>query len=104
MFKDVMNDLWLARISSLSNEVGLYVVLLEVLLFMPLSVNLNYAKSLYYWVVIATYICGMIPRISTFKRINRRLSFSLKLRGSYFVYLMQENMPFMKLNLIDYNG
>jgi hypothetical protein len=30
-----MNDLWLARISSLSNEVGLYVVLLEVLLFMP---------------------------------------------------------------------
>jgi hypothetical protein len=35
MFKEVMNDLWLARISSLSNEVGLYVVLLEVLLFMP---------------------------------------------------------------------
>jgi hypothetical protein len=33
MFKEVMNDLWLARISSLSNEVGLYVVLLEVLLF-----------------------------------------------------------------------
>jgi hypothetical protein len=32
MFKEVMNDLWLARISSLSNEVGLYVVLLEVLL------------------------------------------------------------------------
>jgi hypothetical protein len=31
-----VNDLWLARISSLSNEVGLYVVLLEVLLFMPL--------------------------------------------------------------------
>jgi hypothetical protein len=31
MFKEVMNDLWLARISSLSNEVGLYVVLLEVL-------------------------------------------------------------------------
>jgi hypothetical protein len=29
--------LWLARISSLSNEVGLYVVLLEVLLFMPNS-------------------------------------------------------------------
>jgi hypothetical protein len=29
-----MNYLWLARISSLSNEVGLYVVLLEVLLFM----------------------------------------------------------------------
>jgi hypothetical protein len=29
-----MNDLRLARISSLSNEVGLYVVLLEVLLFM----------------------------------------------------------------------
>jgi hypothetical protein len=34
LFKEVMNDLWLARISSLSNEVGLYVVLLEVLLFM----------------------------------------------------------------------
>ena len=32
MFKDVMHDLWLARISSLSNEVGLYVVLLEVFL------------------------------------------------------------------------
>jgi hypothetical protein len=30
MLKEVMNDLWLARISSLSNEVGLYVVLLEV--------------------------------------------------------------------------
>jgi hypothetical protein len=28
MLKEVMNDLWLARISSLSNEVGLYVVLL----------------------------------------------------------------------------
>ena len=28
-------DLWLARISSLSNKVGLYVVLPEVLLFMP---------------------------------------------------------------------
>jgi hypothetical protein len=37
MFKEVMHDLWLARISSLSNEVGLYVVLLEVLLFMPNS-------------------------------------------------------------------
>ena len=37
MFKEVMKDLWLARISSLSNEVGLYVVLLEVLLFMPNS-------------------------------------------------------------------
>jgi hypothetical protein len=37
MFKEVINDLWLARISSLSNEVGLYVVLLEVLLFMPNS-------------------------------------------------------------------
>ena len=37
MFKEVMNDLWLARISSLSNEVGLYVVLLEVLLFIPNS-------------------------------------------------------------------
>ena len=41
MFKEVMNDLWLARISSLSNEVGLYVVLLEVLLFMPNSYNLK---------------------------------------------------------------
>jgi hypothetical protein len=39
MFKEVMNDLWLARISSLSNEVGLYVVLLEVLLFMPNSLK-----------------------------------------------------------------
>ena len=37
MFKEVMNDLWLAKISSLSNEVALYVVLLEVLLFMPNS-------------------------------------------------------------------
>jgi hypothetical protein len=35
MFKEVMNDLWLTRISSLSNEVGLYVVLLEMLLCMP---------------------------------------------------------------------
>jgi hypothetical protein len=25
MLKEVMNDLWLARISSLSNEVGLYI-------------------------------------------------------------------------------
>jgi hypothetical protein len=32
MFEEVMNDLWLARISFLSNEVGLYVVLMEVLL------------------------------------------------------------------------
>jgi hypothetical protein len=39
MFKEVMNDLWLARISSLSNEVGLYVVLLEVLLFMHESLR-----------------------------------------------------------------
>jgi hypothetical protein len=37
MLKEVMNDLWLARISSLANEVGLYVVLLEVLQFMPNS-------------------------------------------------------------------
>ena len=37
MLKEVMNDLWLARISSLSNEVGVYVVLVEVLLFMPNS-------------------------------------------------------------------
>ena len=36
-----MNDLWLPRISSLSNEVGLYVVLLEVLLFMPNSSNID---------------------------------------------------------------
>ena len=39
MFKEVMNDLWLARISSLSDEVGLYVVLLEVLLFIPNSLT-----------------------------------------------------------------
>jgi hypothetical protein len=37
IFKRVMKDLWLARISSLSNEVGLYVVLPEVFLFMPNS-------------------------------------------------------------------
>jgi hypothetical protein len=37
MLKEVMKDLWLARISSLSNEVGLYVVLPEVLLIMPNS-------------------------------------------------------------------
>jgi hypothetical protein len=44
MFKEVMNDLWLARISSLSNEVGLHVVLLEVL-FMPNSlINRNIVK------------------------------------------------------------
>ena len=43
MFKEVMKDLWLARISSLSNEGGLYVVLLEVLLFMPNSSN--YSKQ-----------------------------------------------------------
>ena len=36
-FKEVMKDLWLSRISSLSNEVGLYVVLLAVLLFIPNS-------------------------------------------------------------------
>ena len=35
MFKEVMKDLWLVRISSLSNEVGLYVVLPEMLLIMP---------------------------------------------------------------------
>jgi hypothetical protein len=35
--KREMKDLWLARISSLSNEVGLYVVLPEVFLFMPNS-------------------------------------------------------------------
>ena len=43
MFKEVIKDLWLARISSLSNEAGLYVVLLEVLLFMPNSSN--YSKQ-----------------------------------------------------------
>jgi hypothetical protein len=37
MLKVVMKDLWLVKILSLSNEVGLYVVLLEVLLFMPNS-------------------------------------------------------------------
>jgi hypothetical protein len=37
MIKEIMKDLWLARIPSLSNEVGLYVVLQEVLLFMPNS-------------------------------------------------------------------
>jgi hypothetical protein len=42
MFKEVMNDLWLARISSLLNEVGLYVVLLEVLLFMPNPDTINH--------------------------------------------------------------
>ena len=41
MFKEVMKDLWLARISSLSNEVGLYVVLPDVLLFMPNSLIYN---------------------------------------------------------------
>jgi hypothetical protein len=35
MFNEVMKNLWLARISSLSNKVGLYVVLPEVLLCMP---------------------------------------------------------------------
>jgi hypothetical protein len=35
MLKEVMNDLWLARISSLSNEVGLYVVLLGSVLESP---------------------------------------------------------------------
>jgi hypothetical protein len=44
MFKEIMNDLWLARISSLSNEVGLYVVLLEVLLFMP-NFLIRHSKS-----------------------------------------------------------
>jgi hypothetical protein len=32
MLKVVMKDLWLVKILSLSNEVGLYVVLLEVLI------------------------------------------------------------------------
>ena len=54
MFKEVMNYLWLARISSLSNEVGLYVVLLEVLLFMPNSLinirsNMIYIQTRYRW-------------------------------------------------------
>jgi hypothetical protein len=43
MLKEVMKDLRLARISSLSNEVGLYVVLLEVLLCM--------ANSLHMWIL-----------------------------------------------------
>jgi hypothetical protein len=48
MFKEVMNDLWLTRISSLPNEVGLYVVLLEVLLFMPNSLIIsNHSLSKY---------------------------------------------------------
>jgi hypothetical protein len=42
MFKEAMNDLWLARISSLSNEVGLYVVLLEVLLFIHINWKHNF--------------------------------------------------------------
>jgi hypothetical protein len=46
MFKEVMNDLWLARISSLSNEVGLYVVLLEVLLLESLSDWVRTIRSL----------------------------------------------------------
>ena len=41
MFKEVMNYLWLARISSLSNEVDLYVVFLEVLLFLPNSLIMH---------------------------------------------------------------
>jgi hypothetical protein len=47
MLKEVMNDLWLARISSLSKEVGLYVVLLEVLLFMPNSLIRNMIINLF---------------------------------------------------------
>jgi hypothetical protein len=48
MFKEVMNDLWLARISSLSNEVGLYVVLLEekFVLIVDLSLYLKTKKLL----------------------------------------------------------
>jgi hypothetical protein len=42
----ITKELWLARISSLSNEVGLYVVLPEVLLFMPNSSNLYLEISL----------------------------------------------------------
>jgi hypothetical protein len=45
MFKEVMHDLWLARISPLSNEVGLYVLLLEVLIFMPNSCETVYSHS-----------------------------------------------------------
>ena len=45
MFKEVMKDLWLARTSSLPNEVGLYVVLPEVLLFMPNTTVQSWGKS-----------------------------------------------------------
>jgi hypothetical protein len=45
MLKEVMKDLWLARISSLSNEFGLYVVLPEVLLFMPNSLTNTHSST-----------------------------------------------------------
>ena len=35
---------------------------------------------------------------------SRHWSFSLSLKGNVFVFLMQVNIMFMKLNLIDYNG
>ena len=41
MLKEVMNDLWLARISSLSNEVGLYEVLLGVLISSPITYHID---------------------------------------------------------------
>jgi hypothetical protein len=51
MLIEVMKDLWLARISSLSNEVGLYVVLLEVLLFIHNTYalfDIDYNLSLFF--------------------------------------------------------
>jgi hypothetical protein len=63
MFKEVMNDLWLVRISSLSNEVGLYVVLLEVLLFMPNSL-IRHLESLSDWVrTIRSLVQGRIHKL-----------------------------------------
>jgi hypothetical protein len=57
MFKEVMNDLWLARISSLSNEVDLYVVLLEVLLFIP---NSLIRQSVVFCSVLSITVCSFI--------------------------------------------
>jgi hypothetical protein len=45
MFKEVMYDLWLARISSLSNEVGLYVVLLEVFDVLYMNMDTNFVEG-----------------------------------------------------------
>jgi hypothetical protein len=49
MLKGVMKELWLTRISSLSNKVCLNVVLLEVLLFMPNSL-IRHSKYYLYWI------------------------------------------------------